>query len=299
MMSQYPHNQYMLNPAFGGSREVLSLYGSYRYQWVGAPFPPTFQVFTAHAPLKNENVALGGLVYSEQFGNQEFGVYQGTKINMSYTYRIITASENKIAFSLNPGVKFSNYGKLDVDFEQQDDDVLNELGILESDPRFGLGFGLSWYGNNFFFGISFFDFFYRTPFDPDAAFFTIGRTPILITGGYLFHVSEIFKFQPSALVNIVSDKITIKDKPDSKYFTSVADISLTGIIADMLWVGFTYRTNKEVIGMAGWQIIPQMRATFSYDFPTGDLKKFNAGSLEVSIQYDFGYKIMTASPKFF
>lgn len=80
---------------------------------------------------------------------------------------------------------------------------------------------------------------------------------------------------------------------------TLLDISATAIFQDIIWTGLTYRNNKEITAMVGWQVTPQFRFAYSYDYPTGDLGTLNNGNHEVSIQFDFGYKIPTASPKFF
>ena len=297
MMSQYVHNQYMLNSAFGGSREALSLFGSYRQQWVGLSLdstisinPPKSQSITVHAPLKNEHIALGGMIYHESYG-----MYDGIKATLSYTYRVFTDNGNKIALSLNGGLKSNSWGKgmVEIEYIDPNDPVLDEVpSDFQNENRFAMGFGTAWYGKNFFLGFSIYDFFYHKPFDPnnsDDSFFALGKSSYLLTGGYLYDVSEIFAIQPSALVNF--------EPTLTKQIT--ADISVSAIIMNTFWFGGTYRTNKELVGMFGWQINPQFRATYSYDFPTGELKKFSAGSHEISLQYDFGYKINTSSPKFF
>jgi type IX secretion system PorP/SprF family membrane protein len=288
MMSQYVHNQYILNPAFGGSREALSLFGSYRQQWAGSPNPPNSQSFTAHAPLKNEHVALGGMIYHETYS-----IYDGLKATLSYTYRLITESENKIAFSLNGGLMghFSGREEIDIDYPDYPDPILDEIPNFQSDSHFSLGFGTAWYGKKFFLGFSIYDFFHREPFspdNPDVQFFSLGKNfTFLFTGGYFFEFSETFGLQPSVLLVLEREK------------QKTADISVSAVIRNTVWVGGTYRTNKEFIGILGWNITPQFRATYSYDFPTGELSKYSAGSHEISIQYDFGYKINTSSPKFF
>lgn len=283
MMSQYVHNQYMLNSAFGGSREVLSLFGSYRQQFAGYENPPNSQSFSLHAPLKNEKIALGALIH-----NESYSLYGGTKANMSYTYRMFTESGTKVALSLNAGIMAHSWGKhADIDPLEIDDPTLAMFDSIQTDSRFSMGFGSAWYGKNFFLGFSVYDFFSRAPYDPDASFFSFGKPAFLFTGGYLFDVSEIFRVQPSLLFVIEPEGVM------------TADFSVSAILLDMLWAGGTYRTNKELVGMLGVNVTPQLRVTYSYDSPTGDLKKLSAGSHEISLQFDFGYKIITSNPKFF
>ena len=279
MTSQYVHNQYFINPAFAGSRETLSLFGSYRQQWVNSPNPPTSMNFSAHAPLKNERIALGLYVYDESYT-----VFKNTRATVSYTYRLFTGTGSKIALSLNAGFSTANYGRLDI-YHIDPDEVFEEE--FETDNKPVLGFGAAWYGNNFFAGFSVYDFFSREPFDYTKSLFALGKSSYLLTGGYLFDINNKLKLQPSMLLKFGKDIATL------------ADFSASAIIGDMVWAGGTYRTNKEIAVMFGFQIFPQLKITYSYDLPTGELKKFNVGSHEVSLQFNFGYKIITESPKFF
>jgi hypothetical protein len=80
---------------------------------------------------------------------------------------------------------------------------------------------------------------------------------------------------------------------------SWADLSGSVIYNSLIWGGATYRTREEIVFHAGWQIIPQFRVAYSYDYSLGDIGNFNQGSHEMSLQYDFGYTINTPSPKFF
>ena len=52
--TQYMYNPMNINPAYAGSRDVLSIFGMHRTQWVGLEGAPTTNVFSIHTPLKNE-----------------------------------------------------------------------------------------------------------------------------------------------------------------------------------------------------------------------------------------------------
>jgi hypothetical protein len=48
-LSQYMHNRFAINSAFAGSREVLSVFGSFRKQWAGPSHPsPSISQDTLH-----------------------------------------------------------------------------------------------------------------------------------------------------------------------------------------------------------------------------------------------------------
>ena len=52
LFSQYLSNGMLINPAYTGSRDVLSINAMHRTQMVGFKGAPSYQSFTAHMPLK-------------------------------------------------------------------------------------------------------------------------------------------------------------------------------------------------------------------------------------------------------
>ncbi len=277
--SQYMHNRFAINSSFGGSREVLSLFGSFRKQWAGMPNSPSTQYFTGHTPLKNQKMALGFQLFNESYAiKNNFGT------SLSYTYRIRITPYTWMAFSASGG--FSNYSINwnNVTTENNDDHV---FGGNEATLGPQAGFGWSIYNDQFFGGVSIPEFFHHdfeqlnsTVFDPEKADY-------YFTGGYMFDVSSEIKFQPSILLKINS------------YTGTWADFSGNIIYDELIWAGVTYRTREELIFLTGWQLLPQLRMAYSYDYSLGEIGNFNQGSHEISIQYDFGYQINTPSPKFF
>jgi type IX secretion system PorP/SprF family membrane protein len=225
--SQYMHNQFSINPAFAGSREVLTAFGGYRKQWTGVPVSPYGQFLTAHAPLKNDNVAFG-----VTFFNEKFAIAQNTGFSVAYAYRLKLANESRLAFSLNGGFVSSKSGWEDVSLIDPDDDAFgeNETGL---DPK--LGFGIAYYNNNFFAGFSITDFFYKSGFDKESPFFEPAKTDYLFTAGYFYDVSHQLAFQPSMLLRVNPEIAT------------VLDVSATILIQKLIWTGITYRTNKRLL----------------------------------------------------
>ncbi|MDG5799585.1 PorP/SprF family type IX secretion system membrane protein [Marinilabiliaceae bacterium ANBcel2] len=278
-MSHYMHNQYAVNSAFGGSREVMTAYGAYRNQWGNLPGSPEALFFSMHAPLKNENVALGG-----SFFNEEFTIVKNRGLSLSYTYRVKTVNKRWLAFSLSGGFSSSTTNYKDVNLIDPSDPLFgnNESGISP-----GLSFGTAYYGDNFFLGISIRDLFYNTPFEEGSPFFEPSKTDYNFTGGYFYRFSESVGIQPSLLVNY---------NPD---YQTTTDYSATLFLYDLLWVGATYRSNKELVGLLGFQLTRGLRFAYSYDLAMGELGNMNNGSHEFSLQFDFGFEIDVVNPKFF
>jgi len=83
LFSQYMRNGLAFNPAYAGSKETFTASLVYRQQWAGFDGAPKTQVFSAHAPLKSDKVALGLLAY-----NDAYGVTKNTGVFVNYAYRI-------------------------------------------------------------------------------------------------------------------------------------------------------------------------------------------------------------------
>jgi type IX secretion system PorP/SprF family membrane protein len=56
--TQYMYNTETINPAYAGSRGVLSIFGLYRTQWIGLDGAPKTGVFSINAPIENSNIGV-------------------------------------------------------------------------------------------------------------------------------------------------------------------------------------------------------------------------------------------------
>lgn len=278
-ISQYQHNRYAVNTAFGGYNEALTLFGSYRKQWAGVNKSPQAQLFSAHTPLKNEQIALG-----VEFFNQSYGVSKNSGFSASYTYRVKQSARHWLAFSANVGMAIRSSNWADVAVQDPTDALFGSNETFTS-PMVGLA--VAWYGQHFFAGLSTPSFFHTDVYETGDTKFDIGNSELTATAGYLFQINDQFQAQPSGLVRL-----------NTPYGT-IADISAALVWREMVWVGITYRTNDEVTAMVALEPISRIRIAYSIDFSTGDMATYNNGSHEISLMYHFGHKIQTVSPKFF
>ena len=66
--TQYMYNTMSVNPAYAGQREVLSVTGLHRTQWVGIDGAPQTQTLGIHAPLRNDKIGLGLSIVNDALG---------------------------------------------------------------------------------------------------------------------------------------------------------------------------------------------------------------------------------------
>ena len=105
---QYMFNGLAINPAYAGSREVLTVTALFRKQWLGLPGSPTTLTVAAHGTSKNKKNNLGLLLVNDRIGAQVQDHLQAM-----YAYRF-DFLKGKLAFGLQGGISLlrTNYGDL-------------------------------------------------------------------------------------------------------------------------------------------------------------------------------------------
>jgi type IX secretion system PorP/SprF family membrane protein len=82
-MSPNMYNTININPAYAGSRDVLSVFGLHRNQWLGLNGAPTTNTFAIHSPLRNENLGLGLSLMNDRIGPSEENTIS---VDFSYSF---------------------------------------------------------------------------------------------------------------------------------------------------------------------------------------------------------------------
>lgn len=277
--SQYIHNQYAINPAFGGSRNCFTIYGAYRKQWLGVKEAPNNELITLHSPLKNDNMALG-----LKLSNNNISIFQNNQITASYTYRLLISKSSYLAFGLDGGINLGSTNWQKVSTITVNDPL---YATNTSSTNLAFGAGVAYYSSKFYTSFSIPSFFYYNPASEGKGEFNPAKVNYLTSAGYLFETNGQLAIQPSALIIF---------NPDKKV---IWDAGATAIYNNLLWVTGAYRSVNEVVIMLAIQPISTVRIGYSYDYAIGKLAQFSGGSHEISIQYDFGYKIKSSNPKFF
>ena len=96
--TQYMYNMSVMNPAYAGSKENLSMGLLYRKQWVDIEGAPSTATFFGHMPA-GKNVGLGLSVINDKLGPVEENNIYG---DFSYTLQL--GGDHKLAFGLKAGV---------------------------------------------------------------------------------------------------------------------------------------------------------------------------------------------------
>lgn len=283
--SQYLQNGMVINPAYTGTREVLSGTLSYRMQWMGTSGSPLLQSLSVHSPMKNDKVALG---LTAQF--MKYGATRSTSLYGSYAYHI-KLKRGKLSMGLKAGVDLSNTDYTGL--------LLNDPGdpVFQSDEKSlvlpNAGAGVYYFSDRFFTGVAVPSFLnYRRNSDGTASpYHDFGQYEFLVTAGGLIGITPILKFKPSILIDYSFG--------DAEKLRQV-DINGNFIIADLIWAGGSWRVSEQVaVAILQVQLNHQLMFGFSYDYPFGRMNSFSKGSTEFVLRYEFRYKVSAANPRYF
>ena len=280
--TQYMYNTANINPAYAGSRGVLSALLMHRNQWVGLDGAPKTNTFALHTPL-GEKVGLGVSIL-----NDELGPSTENTFSVDLSYNIPTSETFKLAFGIKGTVNLFNvdFNKLK-SFSQNDALIANRTNI---DNRFfpNVGAGIYLYSNKTYVGVSIPYMLEKKYYDNDVQYVAGERMHIHAMAGYVFDLSSELKFKPSVLAKVV------------KGVPLQVDLSANFLFFDKLTLGAAYRWDAAISAIAGFQISDSWLIGYAYDKDTTRLGNFNSGSHEIFLRYElFKNYDKVIAPRFF
>lgn len=284
--TQYMYNTQVVNPAYAGSREALSLAGLYRSQWVGLDGAPDTFTFTGHTPIGFSNVGIGLSLVRD-----EIGPSTETWANVDVSYTIQTSDIGKLAFGIKTGASF-----LDVDFTKLNISDPGDIfeNNIDNQVNFQIGAGAFYYTDRFYIGLSVPNFVESSHFDEASIENTninaIGKERLhyFLIAGHVFDLSENVKFKPAVMTKLVTGS------------PLQADASANFMFYDKFVLGGAYRWSAAWSAMAGFQMTDEIFLGFGYDRETTDLSSFNDGSYEFFLRFEIFKKAeRILSPRFF
>lgn len=297
--SQYMFNTMAINPAYAGSRDVLSITALGRYQWIGVNGAPKTHSLTLDMPFQNEKMGVGISVY-----NDNIGKWNTTGLNLAYAYKFKLTERTTMSLGVQPTL-------LNVSAN------LSQVKTYEgSDPSFGddisrfvfnAGLGMFISNDRAYFGVSVPQLIeQRISPNPDSD----GKTQrhYFAMMGFVLGNGH-FKLKPSTVVRV----------------TRGAPVGLDGNLnlwyRDKIAIGFSARKSQMVfsgtdqmdalVGMLELQLTPQLRIGFAYDTSlgkfneTGEEKNFykkiaGTPTYEGFLRYEFGFgKDKIVTPRYF
>ena len=277
--TQYMYNQNVLNPAYAGSKGVLSLGMLARTQWVGVDGAPETLTLSLHAPV-GKNVGLGFSIIHD-----EIGPAKEDNLYADFSYTIHTSEEGNLAFGLKAGFTFLNVRDL-IGPERDIYDVNLNEPLSKASPNFGAG--IFYYTQKFYAGLSIPNFLETRHLEKSSTSLSTASEKMhyFLTTGYVFNLSEDVKLKPSAMVKaVIGAPVSV-------------DLSVNALIDEKFELGLSYRFDDSISAILGINISDDMRIGYAYDYTTTRFGQFNSGSHEIMLLFDFNRKKLK-SPRFF
>jgi type IX secretion system PorP/SprF family membrane protein len=278
--TQYMYNTINVNPAYAGSRGVMSIFGLHRTQWVGLDGAPTTNAFSINTPINDSNLGLG-----ISFLNDKIGPTNNNTITADLSYTIQTSETYKLSF----GIKASgNIFNLDTDklepLHQNDPNLQNYSSKLS--PNFGAGIYL--HSDKLYFGVSVPNFLQDTKYNDNSVSVFKEKMTFYTIGGYVFDLSPDVKFKPAFLTKVVAGA------------PLQVDLSGNFLLFEKFMLGAAYRWDAAISGMAGFQVTDGLFIGYGYDRETTNLRNYNSGSHEIFIRFELFNRVKKlVSPRFF
>lgn len=294
MFSQYMFNMMALNPAYAGSRDVLSMSALYRNQWTGVEGAPQTATFTMDMPLNRERVGVGLQLYGDKYGPvQEAGGF------LSYAFRIKVGTRTTLALGLQGGAASYNVNLADIKTAPDGGiaDPAFARNISKILPNFGTGIYLS--NDRSYLSLS-----VPRLIKNKLNEYSVGdvlatqRRHAYLAAGFVVGISPVVKMKPSLLVK----------------YAEGAPLGFDGNInfwfADRIAIGASVRRNQfsdwspigtdAIIGMLEIQLTDQFRFGYAYDRTMNNFKDVAPSSHEIMIRYEFGFgKNRILTPRYF
>ncbi|KRD09179.1 hypothetical protein ASE21_15165 [Flavobacterium sp. Root901] len=268
-LTQYMYNTIIINPAYAGSRDVLSVCGLYRSQWAGLDGAPKTSTFSINGPINKSSLGIG-----ISFINDRIGPTNENNLSADLSYTVSTSETFKLSFGIKGSVNLFSLDLSKLNPDIQDDPEFQNFNNKFS-PNVGAGIYL--HSDKAYIGFSVPGFIETNHYnDNDTAIYK-DKINYYLIGGYVFTIDpyKTMKFKPAFLLKIVEGA------------PLQADLSGSFMYLDKFVLGAAYRWGASISSMAGFQINDALYIGYGYDFDTNKLSNYNSGSHEIFLRYEF------------
>lgn len=286
----YQFNQMVINPAYAGARDGLSVVASVRNQWAGFKGAPKTSCLSLHGPVLNKNLGVGLTVISDVMGPRNMvGIYG----NIAY---ILKLNANwKLSFGINAGYNRFQFDFKDITFKTTE----NSSYILQNQSynALDLNAGLYLRSNTFFVGLSSTHLQNNSLYNYEIAVDTTGgksgtynvsyrlRTHTMFTIGKSFKINDNLIFAPTIMTRRIGTN-------------GSGDLNLNFFLYNKLWLGLFMRGQYGPGFLFQYYISNKLRVAYSYDTGLKDARRLGP-SHEVMVGFDFsGTKAKMLNPRF-
>lgn len=281
--SQYMLNPLVFNPAYAGTRDMITMVFTDRRQWIGLDsevatqnaslqYPLTFDFSSYQDFLRGRpsgsNVALG-------WTHDQIGAIKTNELNLDYSYLFTVAKQVRMSLGLrvsaaNQVIDYSNLSWLD-----PDDPLLTKK--INSTRIYNTGLGIyAFKRNHWYLGLSIPKIIKSKALKEEASYYDINpHIYYFVTGGAVFDLNRNLKLRTTSLLRYAQAN------------TFSAEVSAHLMLSDRFWAGGSLRIKDSFTLSIVADVKKSLKLAYSYDFGTSELSRFHKGSHEIIIIWDF------------
>jgi type IX secretion system PorP/SprF family membrane protein len=265
--TQYMFNGIVINPAYAGADEALSITAVQRSQWTGIRNGPNTQALSAHSLFRQQKLGLGLTIV-----NDKVGVHKNQSLLSQFAYHLPVTKYSTLSFGLQGGLYNlkSNYASL----RNSESDPLVYDPVV-SRTFFDVGAGLYYRSRRFHAGLSAPEIIPQRFSFNDTLTVALSKANLFLFSKYRFTASHFVDLEPSILIK------NMHGVPTS------FDLNLNMIYREVLVLGLSYRKNESIDFLLKMQINRQLQVGYSYDHAIGALSTVANGSHELCVNYVF------------
>lgn len=271
--TMFVFNKLQYNPAYAGSKDVLTFGAHYRHQWQGVLGAPRTITAFAHTPIAQKRSGLGLSITAD-----EIGIFSTVLTNLAYTYRIPLKNDTRLSFGLNAQFDHTRFDWSKADLVDQVDNAIPFGAAANSAINFGLG--LYYEGPRFYVGASMPQLL-RNAITSDVysgfSKFNPLRTYYLM-GGVVFPIGNNIHIKPAVLLSYI---------PNAPF---EADFNLSVLFLDSFWIGASYRLQESANVFVQVPVTKNLKVAIGVDYALAEINQFTKGSFEVMLEYSFRFE---------
>ena len=270
--SMFYFNKLNYNPAYAGSKEVLTASAIYRHQWAGLDGAPRTLIANAHAPFMKKRGGLGVSLVADKIGDVTTSM-----IDISYAYRMRISETSTLSFGLKGRVENSKTDLYQAKVLDEGDELLPTNAVSALKPNFGMG--MYYTTSKYYVGVSVPSLLKTALYanDEPNGPYRAQRSAYFMAGS-IHRLSNNIFFKPAVLLSY---------NPAAPF---EMDINMSFFLMDALWLGATYRLGDAVNGVVQYQFTPQIKAGLAVDMTLSDLQQYTGGGFEMMMEYSFSYE---------
>jgi type IX secretion system PorP/SprF family membrane protein len=295
MFSQYMFNLMALNPAYAGSRDVLSMSALYRNQWSGLPGSPQTGTFTMDMPLNKERIGVGIQLYGDKVS-----IFEEAGAFASYAFRIKAGERTTLSLGLQAGASSyrANYTDLQIspNGTTQPDPAFSQ-NVSKVLPNFGTGIYVS--NDRAYISLSVPRLIKNRLNDYDSDRIRSRQVRhAYLAAGFVIGVSPAIKIKPSMLAKYAEGAPLGFDGNVNIWFMD--RVAIGASVRKNQFSSWTPYTTDAIVGILELQLTDQFRFGYAYDHTMNDLRTVAPSTHEILLRYEFGFgKNRILTPRYF